>query len=139
MLLALALAAPPVEGPVMAPMERADLVEMFGTMIRAMDRDHDGRVSRAEWLARMTGTRDNDRAIPIRMAFDAPPEQVFRNLDSNTDGLLTAEELGHGMLATFDCLDADHDGSLQPAEEAAERPSCAAAERPATPPASPTP
>jgi hypothetical protein len=47
-------------------------------------------------------------------------------VDRNADGLLTAEEFGRSALASFDCLDADHDGIVQPAEGAAGRDRCAA-------------
>jgi Ca2+-binding EF-hand superfamily protein len=129
MLLALALAsaAPPAEEPLMPPMERTELVELFQVMVAGMDRDHDGRVSRAEWVEIMAGTGEADRALPVRMSFDAPPAEVFREMDSNADGLLTVGEFGRSMLANFDCLDADHDGVVRPAEAAAGRARCAAA------------
>ena len=112
-------------------------------MITLVDRDHDGRVSRVEWGKAMAGTGEADRAIPVRISFDRSPEEAFRDMDSNADGQLTTEEFASPMLSAFDCLDANHDGVVQPAEDAARRAGCTISRIPQTPaptlPATPTP
>ncbi len=130
LVLALASAVPPAEEPIMARMARTDLVEVSEIMIAGMDGDHDGRVSRAEWRRVMTSPA---RGLPIRMSFDASPEEAFLDMDRNADGLLSAEEFARPMLASFDCFDADHDGLVQPAEDAAGRIRCTASLTPQTP------
>jgi len=118
-------------------MERTDLVSAFRALFAVADGDHDGRISHAEWIAATprTGARhsDADRASPIRMALRAPPEDVFRDLDHNRDGLITFEEFVRDPLASFDCLDADHDGTLEQAEREAGRTRCAAVQTPVPP------
>ena len=113
----------------MAPMARTDLIAAFRQMIAAIDGDHDGRLSRAEWSETASEERatdsDADRAIPIRIALGAPAEHVFRDLDSNNDGLLSFEEFVREPLASFDCMDVDHDGIVQPTETEAGMTRCA--------------
>jgi Ca2+-binding EF-hand superfamily protein len=86
-----------------------DLPRTPADYLARMDRDHDGRVSRAEYVDYLSAG--------------------FRRLDRNGDGLLTPDELpgGRGRAVPltqwqatlgrqFDKLDRDHDGYLDARE-----------------------
>jgi hypothetical protein len=136
MLLALSLlmAVPPADEPLRVEEARTDLVAAFQQLMAAFDHDHDGRVDRAEWREATARTGNFnpkvDRAIPIRMSLRAPSEEVFREMDSNQDGLLSFEEFSAGPLASFDCMDTNHDGIVQPAEDEAGRNRCSPVQPP---------
>jgi Ca2+-binding EF-hand superfamily protein len=70
-------------------------------LFRRIDRNHDGQISRAEFLG--TATDDDDR------------EDRFADLDTNRDGRLSRDEW-HGSNAVFTALDANGDGILTRAE-----------------------
>lgn len=69
----------------------------FQAAFAAFDRDHDGRLSRAEW----TDTNAN-RASPIRIVFDAPLKDVFRDMDRDGNDLVSFEEFVRDPLTNFD-------------------------------------
>lgn len=96
-------------------------------MMADMDTDHDGAVSREEFLAahqRADQSFDrldsNHDGVLSRDEFMAGGGQWraerFRVLDSNKDGRITREELEARRNARFDALDSDHDGKLSPQE-----------------------
>lgn len=118
-LLALSLLAavpPGADEPLMPPIARADLIAAYRQMLAVIDSDRDGLISRAEWSASTELVGKASRASPIRVVLDASPEDMFRLWDSDQDGLLAFEELVRPPLASFDCMDADHDGVVQPGE-----------------------
>src|SRR4030095_2004020 len=102
---------------------------------RAMDANHDGKISREEHAAAakgMFGTMDADkdgRVTPAEM--DAAQEKVtgrkaskgdmsaaekIKVIDKDGDGVLTAEEHAAGSRSMFDLMDTDKDGALTEAE-----------------------
>lgn len=98
-------------------------------MMSDMDADHDGFVSREEFLAahrRADQSFDqldtNHDGVLSRDEFLAGGHggqgrtERFRVLDSNNDGRITREELEARRNARFDALDNDHDGKLSAAE-----------------------
>lgn len=96
-------------------------------MMSEMDGDHDGTVSRDEFLAaharadqifdRQDGNRDGVLSRDEFMAGGGPNRlERFRVLDSNGDGRITREELDARRNARFDALDSDRDGKLAPSE-----------------------
>src|SRR5205085_4717218 len=146
MLLALSLLVampPPADEPLGLPEVRVDLVDALRSLMATIDGDHDGRLSRAEWSAATSRGGDSysetDRASPIRMSIAAPPDEVFRDWDSNADGLVSFEEFAREPLASFDCVDADHDGIVQPAEQETERSRCSHSDQPESSAAAPVP
>jgi len=113
----------------MPPVARADLVAVFRDMMTAIDDDGDGRLSLAEWReATVGGGSRAGRAIPIRLSLRGSAESVFRELDGDGDQVLSFAEFAREPLANFDCLDADNDGIVQPAEGEARTTRCASVE-----------
>jgi Ca2+-binding EF-hand superfamily protein len=105
---------------------------------QAMDANHDGKVSRDEHAAaarKMFVTMDankNDKVTAAEM--DAAHEKVagqkakpgdmtaaekIKVIDTDADGILTAEEHAAGSRKMFDTMDTDKDGALSEAELAA--------------------
>lgn len=98
-------------------------------MMTEMDADHDGFVSREEFLAaharadrmfdRLDGNHDGAISRDEYMAGGGGGEgraERFRVLDANKDGRITREELDARRNARFDALDTDRDGKLSPQE-----------------------
>ena len=86
-------------------------------MFVAMDVNHDERVNAAEMDAAQlrsgSGLEKGDAAVQKSSA------DKIAVIDSNGDGVLTAEEHAAGARAMFEMMDTDHDGSLSPSELAA--------------------
>ncbi|MGE5514739.1 MAG: EF-hand domain-containing protein [Bacteroidota bacterium] len=118
---ALAQGAPPAGG---GPSPPATVRRMMADM----DTDHDGFVSRQEFLAaharaerafdRLDSNHDGVISRDEYMAGGGGQGRAerFRVLDSNGDGRISREELEARHNARFDALDTDHDGKLSPSE-----------------------
>lgn len=96
-------------------------------MLSEMDGDHDGFVSRDEFLSaharadqifdRQDANHDGVLSRDEFMAGGGPGRlERFRVMDSNGDGRITREELDARRNARFDALDTDRDGRLAPSE-----------------------
>ncbi|HEY0585270.1 MAG TPA: hypothetical protein VGD52_03985 [Pseudoduganella sp.] len=104
----------------------------------AMDTDHDGKVSAAEHAAgakMMFGKMDanhDDKVTAAEMTgahhavtgqaprkSDMPAADKIKAVDSDGDGVLTADEHAKGSTAMFAKMDADKDGFLNKQEMAA--------------------
>jgi len=126
------------------PVTRADFTNKINGRFSAMDTNHDGSISAAELSAeqqketqqaknavnqqmaarfkQLDTNKDNQlslqeflAAVPtIRTAQSA--EQMMQQLDSNKDGKLSADEFRSPQLANFNKADANHDGTVTPAE-----------------------
>ena len=80
-------------------------------MFAAMDASKDGRVTAAEMDAaheRVTGQKAK--------AGDMPAADKIKAIDKDGDGVLTADEHAAGSRAMFDAMDTDKDGALTEAE-----------------------
>ena len=110
--LSLALAAPALHAQTAA--KPAD-----GSPFAAMDADHDGNITRAEWKGNDIGfaMRDANGDGVLSAAELAPaaqpeaPEAAFARLDGNHDGSLAREEWT-GPADDFDRLDKNRDGKV---------------------------
>jgi hypothetical protein len=106
-----------------------------GGMMAGADANHDGRVTRAEFIAsrggrcaRMDANRDgaldaSERPQWGRRAQQANAEDAGRPArgDANGDGLISRAEYDGQAARMFDRLDADHDGAISAAEMQAMR------------------
>ena len=104
--LAIGLALPALaqRGP-QGPQTRADFETMQKSQFDHLDTNHDGVLTKAEFVA----------AITARMG-TTPPDQLidmmFKRLDTDGDGKATAAEVQAHDLARFDQWDTNHDGQL---------------------------
>jgi len=83
-------------------------------MFTAMDASKDGRVTAAEMDAayeRVTGHKARTG--------DMPAAEKIKVIDKDGDGVLTADEHAAGSRSMFDAMDTDKDGALTEAELAA--------------------
>lgn len=143
-LAALVLAAPPLAFPAMAqelPMTREGLDSAIAQYFAGADRNHDGRVDRAEaadalGFARsvLTAKRD-DEPFTLDVGSDGRPRLLFnengplsqggaidalyRRTDRNSDGTLSLAEVQAAGRERFDAADTDRDGILDDKERAA--------------------
>ena len=92
----------------------------------AMDADHDGKITRAEWKGNAIGFAMLDRNADgvlsgdeLKPAGRAPAQDAtadaFAKLDRNHDGRLSRAEW-QGAAQGFDLRDRDHDGAVTQAE-----------------------
>jgi Ca2+-binding EF-hand superfamily protein len=104
--------------------------QRFLERLREMDKDGDGRVSKAEWTGEMPFERldrngdgfldAEDVPASPRGGMDRDPREVFREMDANGDGFLDGDELPFPQL--LGRADANGDGRIDFAEfEAASR------------------
>ena len=102
---------------------REHMVADMTSVLKAWDKDEDGKLSRAEVAVML------DESFQM-LAKDAPDGKLAADLerqrhgflgfyasqDTNHDSYLTLDELLKGPLASFDCMDENHDGKV-PQEE----------------------
>ena len=126
------------------PVSRGEYINTLNGRFNTMDTNHDGSVSAAELGAeqqkemqqakntinqqmaarfkQLDTNKDNQlslqeflAAVPaIRTSEGA--QQMMQRLDTNKDGKLSADEFRAPQLATFNRADANHDGTVTPAE-----------------------
>jgi Ca2+-binding EF-hand superfamily protein len=94
------------DGKISADEHAAGAKRMFDTM----DADHDGKVTAAE----MTAAHDKMGAKPAANEMSAADK--IKTIDTNADGVLTADEHAAGSRSMFDRMDTDKDGFLTKAE-----------------------
>ena len=83
-------------------------------MFAAMDASKDGRVTAAE----MEATRERVTGQKARPG-DMTAAEKIKVIDKDGDGVLTADEHAAGSRSMFDAMDTDKDGALTEAELAA--------------------
>ena len=100
--------------------------DQFATKARdhmmALDTDHDGKISKAEFAARagMMGMRHGGGAGGDAQAGTAAPHRdpsrMFTRFDTNNDGYLDGAEMDAMLARRFARMDANHDRMLTPDE-----------------------
>ena len=93
------------------PIGRSYYVDAASRIVRGLDRDGDGQLSREEWAAMATARPTSD---PTGML--TAVNGIFDLYDFNRDHFVTADELATQYLYSFDCLDLNHDGRLSDEE-----------------------
>jgi Ca2+-binding EF-hand superfamily protein len=93
--------------------EEARAVELLklGNMFAKLDSDHDGKLTRAEFMA----------ALPAFHARQSP-RQLIDALDGNGDGKISLSEYEAGPLLHFIRLDSNRDGTVAASEMESARP-----------------
>jgi Ca2+-binding EF-hand superfamily protein len=118
-LLAAAAAAKPHAAAAPDTSTRAGLVASYEALIKRVDTDGDGKISRMEWAA-MVEASPMLQSLSISQAqrdgLRAALMAGFDQNDSDKDGTLTLDELLAKPLQRFACLDANHDGKVTQAE-----------------------
>lgn len=104
------IASPAMSEP--GSMALADFQSAGRTRIMQADTDGDGRVSKAEWIARRQSAATAPKGDPARM---------FHRIDTDGDGALDHGEVDGLLARRFTRMDADHDGELTAAERQASR------------------
>jgi Ca2+-binding EF-hand superfamily protein len=126
------------------PVSRTDYVKNLDNRFAQVDSNHDGFLSAAELATlqqrelnqaknmlqqqaqarfKQLDTNKDGQLSPAEFAAIAPairtsetPQQALQALDSNHDGKLSAEEFRAPQVAKFNKADANHDGTVTPAE-----------------------
>lgn len=114
-------------------LDQADRTAHEAEMFDKMDTNHDGSISRDEFMAA-------HQRGPMRQPGAAGPDgdhhgkrgpgkdgmghmdggmMMVRMADANKDGVVTKDEFVAAALKRFDAMDADHDGTVTPAERKA--------------------
>ena len=108
---------------------RAGLVASYTAMVKRIDSDGDGKVSRMEWAAMVDASpmlQSQGLSEAQRNGLRAALMAGFDQNDSDKDGSLTLDELMAKPLVRFACMDANHDGKVTQAEADAGIDKCAA-------------
>jgi len=74
-----------------------------------LDTNHDGQLNKAEFMA----------AAPQAPTAKPTGTDALAQLDKNKDGKVSPDEYRAPMLARFDAMDSNHDGTLSAAERQA--------------------
>jgi Ca2+-binding EF-hand superfamily protein len=102
---------------------REHMISNFRLVLKSWDSDGDGKLSRAEVqtmvnesFRRMKQSVKDGQTHPELEAQRQEFLVFYASQDTNGDGYLTLEELLKGPLASFDCMDANHDGKVSQEE-----------------------
>lgn len=106
---------------------RTGLVASYTAMVKRIDSDGDGKVSRMEWAAMVDASpmlQSTSLSEAQRNGLRAALMAGFDQNDSDKDGELTLDELMAKPLMRFACMDANHDGKVTQAEAEAGMDKC---------------
>jgi len=108
---------------------RTGLVASYTAMVKRIDSDGDGKVSRSEWATMVDAApmlQSQGLSAAQRDGLRAALMAGFDQNDSDRDGSLTLDELMAKPLMRFACMDANHDGKVTQAEAEAGMDKCSA-------------
>jgi len=108
---------------------RTGLVASYTAMVKRIDSDGDGKVSRMEWATMVDAApmlQSQGLSEAQRDGLRAALMAGFDQNDSDRDGSLTLDELMAKPLMRFACMDANHDGKVTQAEAEAGMDKCSA-------------
>jgi Ca2+-binding EF-hand superfamily protein len=108
---------------------RAGLIASYENLLKRVDTDGDGKISRAEWGAMVDASpilQSLSLSQAQREAMRTSLMAGFDRDDSDKDGMLTLDEMLAKPLFRFACVDANHDGKATQAEIAANMERCSA-------------
>lgn len=108
---------------------RTGLVASYTAMLKRIDSDGDGKVSRMEWAAMVDASpmlQSTSLSEAQRNGLRSALMAGFDQNDSDKDGELTLDELMAKPLVRFACMDANHDGKVSQAEAEAGMDKCSA-------------
>lgn len=111
-----AAAQPAAQGPIPQTIDRAQGEEMVKTMFAQIDTNRDGVADSAEQAAILDAVKRGGAPEDIVASI----RRIFRE-GVGPDGKLTLASFTKARMAAFDKADANHDGKLDPAEQAAAR------------------
>lgn len=137
------------QGQAPQPITRAQVSQQLDTEFKDLDANHDGKLSKAEVQGAMTrraAEAQTEVNAQLKTVFDkidtnhngqislaefeaqqkisVDPAKVdarIQQLDTNKDGMVSADEYRNGTLSEFDRADTNHDGVVSPAEAGAGR------------------
>ena len=98
---------------------REQVIAFYGAVLKAWDRDGDGKLSRAEVTAMVDEfirrAREHTAEYNITPDLETRRQELlgfYASQDTNHDNYLTLGELLKKPLADFDCADQNHDGRV---------------------------
>ena len=93
------------------PIARSEVVAVLDQQFRAMDSNHDGKISRSEFEAYRAKQEAGGLSGKLA-AFAHVGARWFDKADANGDGAVTRQEAAARPLKMFDVADVNHDGVI---------------------------
>ena len=111
---------------------RDSLAAGYQLVLSTWDKNGDARLSQAEWMRMIEATLEHSKGEHDEMI--AEGALFFSNADTDHDGQLILAELLAPSLGTFDCMDTNRDGIISADERSSGMARCPAYEPPPSAP-----
>jgi Ca2+-binding EF-hand superfamily protein len=108
----LAAAQPAVDANHDGRVTKAEFQASRRAAILTADANHDGRVTTVEWTHATTSAKSRAATRGYPSTGQVGQQPVFPQIDTNGDGVLTTAEIDAAAADRFAVLDANHDGVL---------------------------